>query len=116
VANTVKGILEGRMQPPTSFAASKPYWQGILQHAANAEPGFDLTKWQGRVGTAKDFASGKAAQNVTSLNTVIGHLGDLKDAADGLQNRGAPTWNYGGQHSNWVQDRRPAREAVRDRP
>jgi GH24 family phage-related lysozyme (muramidase) len=86
VANTVSGILEGRMQPPTSFAASKPYWQAILAHAANAEPGFDLTKWQSRVGTMKDFASGQAAKNVTSLNTVIGHLGSLKDSVDKLDN------------------------------
>jgi hypothetical protein len=93
-ANTVRGILEGRMQPPTSFAASKPYWQGILQHAANAEPGFDLTKWQGRVGTAKDFSSGQAAKNVTSLNTVIGHLGSLMEASDKLNNSQSPMWNY----------------------
>ncbi len=90
---TVDAILEGRMQPPTSFAASKPYWQGILAKAAEKEPGFDLTRWQQRVGTAKDFASGQAAKNVTSLNTVIGHLDTVREAADKLDNSRIPLWN-----------------------
>jgi hypothetical protein len=90
---TVDAILQGRMAPPTSFAASKPYWQGILAQAATKEPGFDLTQWGARYGTAKDFASGQARKNVTSLDTVTGHLETLMDKAKALDNYSFPSVN-----------------------
>lgn len=85
-ADQVKAIVEGRLTPPGSFALKSPYWQRMLQSAAQYEPGFDMTKWSGRVATAKDFSSGQAAKNVTALNTVVGHLGDLMTKADALGN------------------------------
>lgn len=85
-ADQVKAIVEGRLSPPGSFALKTPYWQRMLQSAAQYEPGFDMTKWGARVATAKDFASGQSAKNVTALNTVVGHLGDLMDKADKLNN------------------------------
>jgi hypothetical protein len=90
---TVDAILQGRMAPPTSFAASKPYWQGILSQAATKEPGFDLTQWGARYGTAKDFASGQARKNITSLDTVTGHLETLMDKANALDNYRFPSIN-----------------------
>ena len=90
---TVDAILQGRMAPPTSFAASKPYWQGILSQAATKEPGFDLTQWGARYGTAKDFASGQARKNITSLDTVTGHLETLMDKANALDNYRFPSVN-----------------------
>lgn len=89
----VKAIVEGRMQPPGGFALKSPQVQALLQAAAQYEPGFDLTKWQARSATAKDFASGQAAKNVTSLNTVVGHLADLAQKADSLGNSSIPIIN-----------------------
>src|SRR6185503_2469181 len=63
-------------------------------------PGFDLTKWSQRVNTTRDFASGMAAKNVTSLNTVIGHLSDLKEKADALENGSIPLLNTIGNAYN----------------
>ena len=93
IRSQVKAIVEGRMQPPSGFALKSPQIQSLMRAAAQYEPGFDLTKWGQRAATAKDFASGQAAKNVTSLNTVIGHLGDLKKAADALDNYSIPLVN-----------------------
>lgn len=96
----VKAIVEGRMQPPSGFALKSPRVQALLTAAAQYEPGFDMTKWGSRASTAKDFASGTSAKNVTSLNTVVGHLSDLADKADALGNINSglgpanTMWNY----------------------
>ncbi len=96
----IKAIVEGRMQPPSGFALKSPQIQFLMKAAAQYEPGFDLTKWSSRAGTAKDFASGVAARNVTSLNTVIGQLGDLKETAEALNNSSIPLWNTAGNAIN----------------
>jgi hypothetical protein len=93
IRSQVKAVVEGRMQPPSGFALKSPQIQALMRAAAQYEPGFDLTKWGARAATAKDFASGQAAKNVTSLNTVVGHLADLKEKADALDNSSIPTVN-----------------------
>lgn len=92
-ASQVKAIVEGRMAPPSSMALRSPQMVALIRDAAQYEPGFDMTKWTQRNSTVRDFASGKGAQNVTSLNTVIGHLGDLAEKADALGNYRIPLAN-----------------------
>lgn len=89
----VKAMIEGRQPPPTSFAASKPYWQAMLALANKYDPTFDQTTWASRVATRKDFTAGKAAVGVTALNTALGHAGVLTDAFDKLSNSSVPAWN-----------------------
>jgi hypothetical protein len=89
----IKGIVEGRISPPGAFALKTPYWQKMLTDVAQYEPGFDLTKWGQRSATAKDFASGKSAQNITAFNTAISHLDTLDKAADALGNTSFPMAN-----------------------
>lgn len=98
-ADQIKGITEGRISPPGSFALKTPYWQKMLTDVAQYEPGFDLTKWSARNATAKDFASGKSAQNITSFNTAIGHLDTLDKQIDKLGNTDFPSFN---SVANWV--------------
>lgn len=92
-ADQIKGIAEGRISPPGAFALKTPYWQKMLTDVAQYEPGFDLTKWGARAATAKDFASGKSAQNITAFNTAIGHLETLDKAAKELGNTSFPIYN-----------------------
>lgn len=90
-AATVKAIAEGRMAPPTSFAASKPYWQKTLADVAQYEPNFDLTTWTTRNQARKEFNAGgpnSPAGQITAGNTAIQHLKQLSDAADALENGG----------------------------
>jgi lysozyme family protein len=84
--NIVKGLLEGRIAPPTQKAAATPYWQAQLEAAASQDPTFDMVNYQARAKTRSDFTSGKSAQNITALNTVVGHLDTLDRAIDGLNN------------------------------
>lgn len=86
--NIVKGLIEGRITPPTQKAATSPYWQAQLTAAAEQDPSFDMVNFQARSKTRADFTSGKSAQNVTALNTVIGHLDHLDRTIDGLGNTG----------------------------
>jgi hypothetical protein len=85
-ASIVRGMVDGRISPPSSFAMSKPYWQGLIAKAAEYDPTFDQTTWAGRVATKKDFASGKSAVAVTALNTALSHAGTLVGDFDTLNN------------------------------
>jgi hypothetical protein len=84
--NIVKGLIEGRISPPTQKAAATPYWQAQLQAATQADPTFDGVNFQARQKTRNDFTSGKAADNIRALNTVVGHLDELDRSIDGLGN------------------------------
>lgn len=82
----VKALSEGRMAFPTGMALSKPYWQQMLSSVAQYDPQFDVANPQSRTATRKDFTSGKSAQNITALNTAVGHLDHLDRAIGGLGN------------------------------
>lgn len=90
----IKALADGRMQFPGSFALKSPYWNKVLQLVGEYDPTFDATNYKTRASTRKDFTSGKAANNIRSLNTAIGHLNSLEEAAKGLNNGGFPLWNY----------------------
>lgn len=92
-AAQIKGIVEGRMAPPTGMALKSPQIQALMRQAAQYEPGFDLVNWQARAATRKDFTAGKSSQNITAFNTAIAHLDTLDKAADALGNRWSPIWN-----------------------
>lgn len=80
VQSMVKAMLEGRQQPPSSFALSKPYWQNMLALANQADPTFDQTAWGARASARKDMTGGgKSYQLLNSGNTAIQHLGRLHD-------------------------------------
>lgn len=86
-ASTVQMMVEGKMPPPTSFAMSKPYWQGMIAAAKNYDPNFDETVWAARNNMQKSAqGDGKIGQNNNKLNTGIGHLTQLSDAVDALKN------------------------------
>lgn len=85
-ASIIKGMVDGRISPPSSFAAAKPYWQAMIAKAAEYDPTFDETTWSGRVATRKDFSSGQAAKGVTALNTALAHAGTLVGDFDALNN------------------------------
>jgi hypothetical protein len=84
----VKALAEGRMAFPSGMALSKPYWQNMLMAVGQYDPQFDTANPQSRAKTRADFTSGKSAQNVTALNTVVGHLDHLDRAIDALGNYG----------------------------
>jgi hypothetical protein len=93
IAAQVKALDEGRMQFPSSFALKTPYWQQMLSAVAQYDPNFDQVNYNARAKTRSDFTSGKSAQQVNALNTVIGHLDSLSQAASALNNTRFQSFN-----------------------
>jgi hypothetical protein len=93
VASQVKALAEGRMAFPQGAALRSDYWQNMLQNVAKYDPSFDAVNYNARSKTRADFTSGKAAQQVNAINTVIGHLSGLSDAAEALNNSDIPAFN-----------------------
>lgn len=93
VAEQVKALADGRLSFPSGAALKSPYWQSMLTLTAQYDPSFDAVNYGSRAATRKDFTSGKASQSVNALNTVLGHLDSLSDAADKLNNGSSPILN-----------------------
>lgn len=87
VAGMVKAMVEGRQSPPAGAALRSPQIQQLIMLANQYDPTFDATTWGARASMAKDWGDqGKIGQSNLAINTVIGHLGDLKKSADALNN------------------------------
>jgi hypothetical protein len=86
-AQIIKGMVDGTVQPPSSFALAKPAWQAMLAGAKNLDPSFDETKWSARSAMARSAqGDGKMGQNINALTTGVGHLKQLWDTIPGLNN------------------------------
>lgn len=93
LAAQVKALADGRRAFPTGSALRSPQVQELVAAATQYDPTLDAANAATRVATRKDFTSGKAAQNITAMNTALGHLGSLSKAAAKLENRSFPLWN-----------------------
>jgi hypothetical protein len=93
LAAQARALIEGRRAFPTGTALRSPAVQQLIAVATQADPTLDATNSATRVATRKDFTSGTAAKNITAMNTALGHLGTLAQAAAGLENRSFPIWN-----------------------
>ena len=95
LAAQVKALAEGRQAFPTGYALRSPQMQTLIQMVSQYDPSFDAVNYAARSKTRNDFTAGKSAQQVNALNTVIGHLGQLSNAADALNNTSIPLLNQG---------------------
>jgi len=89
VQGTVQGMLDGTIQPPSSFAAAKPYWQGMLAAAKNVDPTFDENKWASRHKMATDVAaSGNSSMGgiLSNGKSAFKHLAEYTESAADLGN------------------------------
>jgi hypothetical protein len=98
-AQMVKALAEGRMQFPSGFALRSPQWTQMLQWVGEYDPSFDAANYGSRASTRKAFTSGKEGAQVNALNTVVGHLNAISEAADALGNSSIPMLN---QAKNWL--------------
>jgi hypothetical protein len=86
IADQVRAFATGRQAMPSGYALKTPYFQKMMQYVTQYDPEFDAVNYGSRYKTRSDFTSGKSAQSINALNTVIGHLQSLKDAGDALDN------------------------------
>lgn len=78
----VKAIIEGRQDPPASFAQKSPYWQDVMQKVYSIDPEFNQQRAQLR----KAYTVGTQSKEINAINTAMGHVGVLGDAIDALHN------------------------------
>jgi hypothetical protein len=100
LGDQVKALAEGRMQFPQGFALKSPYWQHMISLVSQYDPSFDAVNYNARAKTRAAFTSGKAADAVNGLNTVIGHLDSLSQQADKMGNTSLPLFN---SVKNWAE-------------
>lgn len=94
MSDIVKAMNDGRMPFPSSFAMRYPYWQSVIQALAHFDPkSLNVSKYTVRLAMQKDFTSGKAATNITAINTAIAHMGTLESLATAEQNGDVATVN-----------------------
>jgi hypothetical protein len=89
VQGTVQGMLDGTIQPPSSFAAAKPYWQGMLAAAKNIDPSFDENTWNARRKMITDMAaSGNSSMGgiLSNGKSAFKHLAEYTGSASDLGN------------------------------
>lgn len=91
----IKGLIAGDLN------AQGRNLQKLAPLAKLVDPTFDATQYPVRLKTRESYTSGKDFQETQALNTVAGHLGELKQSADKLGNSNIPVWN-GVQ--NWFAD------------
>jgi hypothetical protein len=89
----VKAYAEGRQPLPTGFALKSPYFQNMLRMVTQYDPSFDAVNYNARAATRRDFTSGKSAVTINSMNTALGHLDQLDNAATALNNGDIPALN-----------------------
>jgi hypothetical protein len=98
---TIKAIAEGRMAVSPMMART-PQGQSLLAAVTQYDPTFDQIDFNARNKTRQGFTSGKEAATVNSLNTLAGHLGDLQESANALNNSSLTPLN---SVLNYVEDK-----------
>lgn len=103
----VKGMVDGTIQPPTSFAASKPYWQNMVAAAKHYDPTFDENSWNARRKMAIDLASSSNSSMggiLSNGGSAFKHLAEYtKSAAEqGNVSHNYPMGGMVAHAQNWI--------------
>lgn len=93
LASQVKMLAEGRLAFPTGAALRSPRAMELVAAASQYDPTLDAANAATRIATRKNFTSGIARRNISSLNTALSHLGSLQKTIENLDNTGFPWWN-----------------------
>lgn len=81
---------EASLSDLSRFGGSR---ERILARAKELNPQFNAQKYKTGQALRNDYTSGKTGKNIISLNTAMGHLGTLQEAADALQSGDLPALN-----------------------
>lgn len=94
-ANTVKGVANYEIDPRVASKRGDAQLK-LIQDAKSYDPTYDASQFPARMAARKSFTSGPASQALNSANLVIGHLNELKKAADALGNGSFTPLNWVG--------------------
>lgn len=82
----IKSIADGKIDPKT-LSTKGGHREDVLKKVAQYRSDYNQAKYAVYSAVQKDFTSGKAANNVTAINTAIGHMGTLGELASALENK-----------------------------
>jgi hypothetical protein len=88
-AEIVKGMIDGTISPPSSFALAKKAWTNRLAAAKTVDPSFDANNWYTRHKLSTDMASsGNSSMGGILANgkSAFAHLSDLSGSMADLGN------------------------------
>lgn len=93
----VKQLVEGRILPQTISTRNgeRAY---LLRAASQFDPTFDVANSAARFQTKKNFTSGVEARNITSADTLVGHINTMMDKAAKLDNTKIRKYNTVGNY------------------
>jgi hypothetical protein len=87
----IKGIADYTIDPAKSSSLFRSNArQAIIGAVKMYNPKWDERKFMASQGYLTDLSKGQTGQNVLSLNTVAGHLGELNDSIEGLSKQHLP--------------------------
>jgi hypothetical protein len=81
----IKGIADYDIDVKSLSARAGERRQALMM-VKEYDPNFNMADYNSIVGVKKAFTSGVEARNLTSLGTIIGHIGDLASAGRALDN------------------------------
>jgi GH24 family phage-related lysozyme (muramidase) len=91
--NIVKKLANYDIKVPTGAALRSSFWQAVFEETMRYDPSFDAKQYDVRNETVRDYGTrGKSGQNITFINTALGHIGRLYDEAKKLDNWPADSW------------------------
>lgn len=100
IASVVKSIVEGRSAYPAGFFQKTPYGQTLMNLANMVDPKMNAATFDVRKKMRMNAeAQGPMATSNNALNTAIGHVAEISDAAQNLGNGSMPVVNAIG---NWL--------------
>jgi hypothetical protein len=97
-ANRVKGIVEGRENPPSGRAAYQGAGDQYMKSVYQMDPGWTFQRAQIR----KAFTTGKDGTTIGNINTAIVHLGRMGVAGQKLNNS---SFTPGNEFYNYMKDK-----------
>lgn len=100
-ASLVKAVAEYKVDPVKAASSRNPKNAEserlkLIQLALQYDPTYDMTQFPAMSAARKDFSSGKASQNIRSLNTALKHLDEFHKAYVELGNWDVPIANAAG--------------------
>jgi hypothetical protein len=85
-ANLIKQVADYKIDPTKISSLKNEDRQRLVSLASQYDPTYDSSSFPAKAAVAKDFTSGKSAQNIRSLNTAVSHLNALAEAGGALGN------------------------------
>ena len=79
-----QAMAEYRMPPISPRSTQTPEGQALMNQVMAINPGYDATQFTNRAKTRPAFTTGTQGQQITSINTAIGHLDQMSEAIKAL--------------------------------